>query len=106
MVVLSVPEYILKISVALLSLVFVALVVTRNATRRRVLAGAAACAASGATMVLMTMGLYTSLAGRYFGPDPSVIIFVSAVTGSIGGLVSWGLVGWWPNKSLGRTREG
>ena len=105
MVILSTPESILKISVAFLSLILVAIVTTRYARRLRVIDGAVACAASGALTVLITIALYTYLSGHFAGPDLFVVFSFGTITGLVGAFVSWGLVKWRPNKSLERTRE-
>ena len=99
-------DYVVKLAVALLSLVLTAAVTSRVVARHKVLAAAMACAASGAIAVFILSCLVAYTFGNYRGPDPIALITVSIVTGIVGALAAWCVVRWWPNKSLERTREG
>jgi hypothetical protein len=99
-------DYSVKVAVALLSLLLAAAVTSRVVARRKVLAAAMACAASGAIAVFILSGLVAYTFGNYRGPDSIALITVSIVTGIVGALEAWCVVRWWPNTSLERTREG
>jgi hypothetical protein len=98
-------EYAVKVSAALLTLLWTASVAIRSFPSRRLLASAVACGLGGAIAVLFLSVAVAPVFGRYRFPLLGMAE-LGAITGLVGALAAWCVGRWWPNKSLERTREG
>ena len=99
-VVLTVPEYLLKLMIALLALLGVAALVRRVVPRQKALVAAVACGASAVIAVFFLISVVAHTFGESVFPDPLPTLAVGTMAGVYGAFSCWSLEKWRSKRCL------
>jgi hypothetical protein len=99
-------ERIIRISVAVSAVCALAMFSAWRLPRAKVVLSAAACTVSAwIALGSLFLAIYDAF-GEVRLPSLAGLLLAGMPTATLGAVVAWAFLRWWPNKSLERTREG